>query len=253
MATVPSGTTLRQYSLTGILALWTAAALPMGLMAWVVAPSIAGPHASDRRFFITLLAAMTIGLAFQFILVIALVAVEQRSLNWQAWRDALRLRGPSDATGQSSRRAWWWIPALVVGDGLLQLLPLTFSAPARRNLGHFLASPEGHDTMSGNWGLFALAVLMLVFNTVLGEELFFRGLLLPRMQGVFGRKDWIANGILAGLYHLHQPWSIPRSLVGHTLLYAYPARRFRSTWFGIAAHSAASAFILVMLLALVID
>ena len=37
---------------------------------------------------------------------------------------------------------------------------------------------------------------MTVFNTVLGEELLFRGLLLPRMNGVFGRRDWLANGVL---------------------------------------------------------
>ena len=29
-----------------------------------------------------------------------------------------------------------------------------------------------------------------VFNTVLGEELLFRGFLLPRMNGAFGRRDW---------------------------------------------------------------
>ncbi|MBN1306015.1 MAG: hypothetical protein JXA13_16380 [Anaerolineales bacterium] len=37
---------------------------------------------------------------------------------------------------------------------------------------------------------------MVICNTVLGEELLFRGLLLPRMQGVFGKWDWLANGLL---------------------------------------------------------
>jgi membrane protease YdiL (CAAX protease family) len=34
-----------------------------------------------------------------------------------------------------------------------------------------------------------------LFNTVLGEELLFRGLL-PRIQGAFGLWDWVANGLL---------------------------------------------------------
>jgi membrane protease YdiL (CAAX protease family) len=34
--------------------------------------------------------------------------------------------------------------------------------------------------MSGNWGWFALIVALFVFNAVLGEELLFRGVLLPR-------------------------------------------------------------------------
>jgi membrane protease YdiL (CAAX protease family) len=40
--------------------------------------------------------------------------------------------------------------------------------------------------------------VLAVFNTVLGEELLFRGLLLPRMNGVFGERDWLANGVLFG-------------------------------------------------------
>jgi membrane protease YdiL (CAAX protease family) len=43
--------------------------------------------------------------------------------------------------------------------------------------------------MRGNWGWYALLLVLWVFNTVLGEELLFRGLLLPRMNGVFGRGD----------------------------------------------------------------
>ena len=50
----------------------------------------------------------------------------------------------------------------------------------------FLTSADGHDTLRHNWGLFALIVVLFLFNTVLGEELLFRGLLLPRMRGAFG-------------------------------------------------------------------
>jgi hypothetical protein len=39
------------------------------------------------------------------------------------------------------------------------------------------------------------------------------GFLLPRMNGTFGRADWVANGILFAAYHLHVPWTIPINLV----------------------------------------
>jgi CAAX protease family protein len=54
-------------------------------------------------------------------------------------------------------------------------------------------------------------VTMMIFNTVLGKELLFRGLLLPRMRAAFGRWDWLANGVLFGIYHLHVPWTIPQN------------------------------------------
>jgi membrane protease YdiL (CAAX protease family) len=94
-------------------------------------------------------------------------------------------------------------------------------------------------------------VALAVFNTVLGEELLFRGLLLPRMRGVFGRWDWVANGVLFALYHLHVPWAIPTALVD-TVALAYPARRFRSAWLGIIVHSAQSVVFIAVVLAVVL-
>src|SRR5512133_680794 len=90
------------------------------------------------------------------------------------------------------------------------------------------------------------------FNTVLGEELLFRGLLLPRMRAVFGRGDWVANGVLFTLYHLHQPWVMPATLVEGIFLEAYPTRRFQSAWMGIIVHSVQSVFVIAVVLALVL-
>jgi membrane protease YdiL (CAAX protease family) len=89
-----------------------------------------------------------------------------------------------------------------------------------------------------------------VLNTVLGEELLFRGFLLPRMNGAFGRRDWVANGLLFTGYHLHVPWAMPATLLDMFFL-AYPTRRYRSAWFGIAVHSAQSVVLAILVLALV--
>lgn len=106
---------------------------------------------------------------------------------------------------------------------------------------------------SSGAGLWLMVVVLALFNTVLGEELLFRGLLLPRMRGTFGSADWLANGMLFGLYHLHQPWSIPGAVVAGVLLFAYPTRRFRSAWMGIAIHSAQSVVVVALVLELVIS
>ena len=78
------------------------------------------------------------------------------------------------------------------------------------------------------------------------------GVLLPRMKGVFGRWDWVANGVLFSVYHLHVPWVIPTSLVDVVAL-AYPSRRFQSAWMGIIIHSTQSVVILIGVLTLVLD
>jgi hypothetical protein len=58
-------------------------------------------------------------------------------------------------------------------------------------------------------------VVQLVFNSVLGEDLLFRGILLPRMRGVFGRGDFVANGVLFCVLPPSHPVVDPRRPGGH--------------------------------------
>jgi uncharacterized protein len=244
---------VRQFTAAGVAAVWAAAAVPMGLLAWVVAPAVAGAGASPRQFMVALIGALTAGLVWQFVLAMGLVWREQRSLRWGTLRRALWLEPPAAADGQRGGRLWLWLIPFVLGFAVLSLVPAgPLAGPVNRNLGAFLGSAAGKQTFHASWGLFALALVMLVFNTVLGEELLFRGVLLPRMRGVCGRGDWVANAVLFGLYHLHEPWSIPSSVVAG-LLFAYPSRRLRSAWLGIAIHSAQSVFFAVLLLAIVLS
>lgn len=69
--------------------------------------------------------------------------------------------------------------------------------------------------------LLEFLILGLVFN-VFGEEIYYRGYLLPRMRGVFGRWDWAANGVLFTLKHFYQRWLYPGILVGG-LAFAFAA------------------------------
>ena len=232
----------RQYTLRQIGGIWAAAALPMAALAWVVAPVLARQMDGLTAWPRALLACLTAGLVWQAVLVLALVRHETGSLRWHTLRDALWLRRPvSPHTGRSGGRVWWVVlpAALVVGFG--QLIP-SLVGPADRDLGAFLRSVTGQQFLSGNWPWFAVIVAMALFNTVLGEELLFRGLLLPRMSGVFGRADWLANGLLFAVYHLHMPWVVPKALLD-TLALAYPSRRYRIAWLGILVHSLQSLLI----------
>ena len=110
-----------------------------------------------------------------------------------------------------------------------------------------LASPE----FQGQWWLLGVVLVSFIFNYFLGEEFLFRGILLPKMQGVFGKYDWVANAVLFGLYHLHKPWMIPSVIVG-SLAITWPARRFRSNWMAIVVHGVEGLFLLVMVLAVIL-
>ena len=245
---------VEQYSLGKIVAVWAAAALPMGVLAWIVAPaledSFSGPGNVPMAKALLLL--LTVGLIWQFVLVFGLVWLEQRSLRWSTVRDALWLRSPrSPRSGRVGGRLWLILIPLIVLFALEEMLP-TIGVPANRDLTTFLASDAGHSFLSGAWGWFGLIIVMQIFNTVLGEELLFRGLLLPRMNRAFGRGDWAANGVLFAAYHIHVPWMMPATLLVDTFALAYPTKRYQSAWIGIAVHSAQSVFFAVIVLTFVL-
>jgi membrane protease YdiL (CAAX protease family) len=239
-----------QYSRGKVLAVWAAATLPMAVLAWVVAPAVAGHSASRERFVVTLLSALTFGLLWQAVLVLLLVAAERHEASWTTVRDRLWLRAPRTAARRGGR-LWWWVVVFAVALAALDMAPFNPAGPADRSFSSFVGSDAGRQAFHHAWWLYALVAVELCLNTVVGEELLFRGLLLPRMRGAFGRADWLVNGVLFGLYHLHEPWVIPNSVVTGWLC-AGPSRRFRSALMGIAIHSVESVFFLVVLLPLVV-
>jgi membrane protease YdiL (CAAX protease family) len=230
---------------------WAAAAQPKGVLAWLVAPLVARGLDGPDPLIRALLVCLTAGLLWQVVLTFGLVAREQGSLRWSVLREALWLRSPvSPTTGRVGGRLWWLLVPLTFGFALEEVMP---SPPAvdGRHLGVFLESGAAERLFHGSWGWFALVVVMTVANTVLGEELLFRGYLLPRMREAFGRADWVANGVLFATYHLHMPWAIPTALFD-TLFISGPSRRYRSAWIGIAVHSAQTVVILAAVLLLVL-
>lgn len=249
--TTTDATTIPSWSKTRVLAVWAAAALPMAILAWVITPLLAhafsGPTALPRALILSL----TAGLVWQFCLVLLVLRREQGTLSWPVVKAALWLNTPvSTRTGKPNKRLWWMVVPLMLLLAAEEMLP-AIPSPVSRDSAAFFASHTGQEWMSGNWIWLAILVVQFTFNTALGEELLFRGLLLPRM-GSFGRFDWLVNGVLFAGYHLHEPWVIPQTVLVDTFALALPSRRWRSALIGIVVHSGQTVFFFVIALALVL-
>ncbi len=246
-----------QYTLRQILGIWALVSLPMALLAWVIAPAIIPD--SPLHPGITYWLLMIAGMAWQFIVSLVIIYRELGTLSWRAVRQRTWLQTPLDPkTDQPKPRLFWWlIPPLLfsalVNIGLSDYMdaPMAWLFPALQPAQYQdinqLASPE----FQGQWWLLGVALTSFIFNYFLGEEFLFRGVLLPKMQGVFGKYDWVANAILFGFYHLHKPWMLPSIIVGN-LAISWPARRFRSNWMAVVVHGAEGLIIPVMVLAVIL-
>ena len=258
--------TKEQYSLAQILGIWALAALPMAILGWVVYPALVPDlETNPVGAGVTRMNVITVGLIWQFVLAMIIVRREEGDLRWATIRRRLRLNTTRDPkTGEPRGRLWLWLVILVIGvllkdiissSGLINfwvsIFPF-FEAPPGYEAGAILGSAEVQAQLVGAWWFLGLFVVNAVFNTILGEEFLFRGVLLPKMEGVFGKWDWVANGVLFGLYHLHQPWGMLRTIIGGSLLWSLPAKHFKSTWIAIAVHSVQSVYIIFLVLGIVL-
>jgi uncharacterized protein len=247
----PPSVSVPTWTTRQILTLWAAAAVPMGVLAWLVAPALSHAFSGDAADTRALILCLAAGLIWQFALVMIVVRREQGTLRWPVVKAALWLNAPtSPRTGKSGGKLWWLVLAGAVLLALEEMLP-SIPSPVSRDLGEFFGTSQGQAWMSGNWGWFAILIVLFVFNTVFGEELLFRGLMLPRMAR-FGRADWVVNGVLFACYHLHEPWVIPQTVLVDTFAEAGLSRRYRSSLLGIAVHSTQTVFFTIIGLSLVL-
>jgi hypothetical protein len=251
-----------QYNLWQILTLWLAGSALMWIMGWVIYPALSR-NLSVVEAGLLRMKLLTVGLIWQFVLSMIMLYLEEGNLRLATIRRRFWLTNPiSPKSGQENKRLWWLLIPFLLLVILLEFAAAPFLNGLWIRLFPFLTEPSGYSGAAlfapelrarwiGAWDLLALQVVLSIFNTFLGEEFLFHGLLLPKMNGLFGKADWIVNGILFGLYHLHQPWGLPGNILSGWLL-AYPAKRYRSNWFPILIHSGQSIFFIFIILGLVL-
>ncbi|HMN28123.1 MAG TPA: CPBP family intramembrane metalloprotease [Caldilineaceae bacterium] len=251
-----------QYTIWQILGIWLAGGAPMWLLGWVAYPAMsAGLPPLDAGLLRMKL--LTVGLMWEFVLSMLILYREEGNIRLSTISRRFWLNHPVSArTGETKKALWWWIIPLIL---LVAFVEIGFRATlvdVWTTILPFFAEPHGYDMsamftpelraqMVGAWGLLGLFFVNALFNTVLGEEFLFRGVLLPKMAGVFGKWDWVANAVLFGFYHLHQPWGILNDIT-MGLIFAFSAKRFHSNWFPIILHSGQSIFFLFLILGLVL-
>jgi len=231
--------------------------LPMALLAWVVAPAIIpySPFPPGITYWLLIIA----GMAWQFVVSLVIIYRELGTLRWSAIRQRCWLQTPRDPkTDKPNPKLYWWLVVPLLYNALVGLVlmgyldaPMAWLFPALKAPAYTDMSQLASPAFKGQWWLLGIALLSFVFNYFLGEEFLWHGILLPKMRGVFGKYDWVANAVLFGFYHLHKPWELVSTTITN-LGYAWPARRFRSNWMAIIVHGVEAILTLVTVLAVIL-
>ena len=101
--------------------------------------------------------------------------------------------------------------------------------------------------LAGNWWLPLVYIPGLLCN-ILGEEICWRGYMLPRQELVFGKWAWLVNGVFwMVLFHLAMPW-IWLAVIPSLVLVPLSSQWLKSTWVPIIIHGTGNSLLLLLLL-----
>lgn len=150
--------------------------------------------------------------------------LEMRQHSWQDFLSRMRLRR---MTGVD----WNCMTGAIAAFAFLYFGGLAITNIALERIGW--DHPEfGMITKTTlDWVLF---FILLIFN-VLGEELWWRGYILPRQELTHGNKAWIVQGILWAFFHIYKWWEVP-AMILPALVVPFMAQRRHSTTPGIVMH-----------------
>jgi membrane protease YdiL (CAAX protease family) len=209
---------------------------------WVLMPALIGVGWLPYYAYI---AAIGLPLVLMFIAAILHLQVEGMPLSWSHLKSRYRIE-PLD------RAQWLWIVGVVVICGILGtalmsqlsgvliengLIPIPESLPAfLRPLSSdaLQAYDAAVGGLANNWWPF-LALFVVLFFNIFGEELWWRGVVLPRQEIAFGRWAWLIHGLMWNLFHVFKWWDL-LNLLPITLGLSYLAYRYKNTTPGIVIH-----------------
>ena len=136
-----------QYSLAKILGIWALAAIPMGILSWIVFPAVSPDFGSDPLGAgVTRIVLLTIGLIWLFVLSMIIVRQEEGDLRWATVKRRLRLNTPRDPkTGEPRRRLWLWVIPFVIAIVVWEIALKPYVNELWVSIFPFFAEPPGYS------------------------------------------------------------------------------------------------------------
>ena len=71
---------------------------------------------------------------------------------------------------------------------------------------------------------------------ILGEELLWRGVMMPRQELVFGKYTWLVHGFGWGLFHIAFGWQLLITLTPIFFIQSYVVQKTKNSWVGVIIH-----------------
>jgi hypothetical protein len=136
-------------------------------------------------------------------------------------------------------------------EPILRHIPLHSEPAALQDfLSQFRSTSFMGIPLKGHWWIAVYYLAVLLVGNIAGEELWWRGYLLPRQELAHGGSTWVVHGMLWAAFHLFfqtTAWDLVRMLPTCCAL-AFVAQHKKNTWPGVIGHTFGNSGILLQIL-----
>ncbi len=154
---------------------------------------------------------------------------ERVKIGKNTWEDRLRFK-------KMNKGDWLWSIGSIIMIGILSLAIIKI-------LEVLIGKVESHPSFmyfepltSGRYWILLIWFPYWLLN-IMGEEILWRGVILPRQELVFKKNAWLVHGIFWGIFHIAFGWQLLLTLTPILFIQPYVVQRRKNSWTGVVIHA----------------
>ena len=172
-----------------------------------------------------------LGLFFPLlVLAYFILRIEGLKIRKNTWEDRLRFK-------RMNKEDWLWSVGSIILIGILSFAILKliefFIGKVAFNPSFIYFEPL---TSNRYWILLIWFPYWLL--NIMGEEILWRGVILPAQELVFRKNTWLIHGIFWGIFHIAFGWQLLLTLIPILFIQSYVVQRRKNSWIGVIIHAA---------------
>jgi membrane protease YdiL (CAAX protease family) len=158
-----------------------------------------------------------------------LLKSEGSAINKDTWQNRLRFK-------KMDKTDWLWSLAAII---LIGILSSTIMKILEETIGHVESQPPFMVfeplTPDRYWILVIWFPYWLL--NIFGEEILWRGVILPRQEVAFGKNTWLIHGLGWSLFHVAFGWQLFLTMLPILFIQSYVVQKRKNTWVGVLIHA----------------
>ncbi len=154
---------------------------------------------------------------------------EGHKLDKNTWRERLRF-------GKMTPADWGWSLAAIIVIGGLSFAIMQLVEAIAGKVDHQPPFMSFEPLTADRYWILLLWLPYWILN-IMGEEILWRGVILPKQEPVFGKNAWLVNGMMWTVFHIAFGWQLLVTMLPVLFILPYVAQRRKNSWHGVIIHA----------------